>query len=72
MISIFILSIKTYSLAKSSNPGFLYCILAEVKIHYTQHGGIFLQVRYSTSTRSSHGAFTCYDVSATPSSVCSA
>ena len=57
MISIYTLSIKTYSLAKGSNPGkeglfpdFLYYILAEVKIHYTQHGGIFLQVRYSTST----------------------
>ena len=50
MISIFILSIKTYSLAKGTSPGFLYNILAEVKIHYTQQGGIFLQVRYSTST----------------------
>jgi len=59
MISIYTLSIKTYSLAKGSNPGkeglfpfpdFLYYILAEVKIHCTQHGGIFLQVRYSTST----------------------
>ena len=72
MISIYTLSIKTYSPAKGSSPGFLYYILAEVKIHSITWWGIFLQVRYSTSTRSSHGAFTCYDVSATPSSVRSA
>ena len=38
MISIYSLSIKTYSLAKGSSTGFLYSILAELKIHYTRGG----------------------------------
>ena len=43
----FILSIKTYGLAKGSSPGFLYCILAEVKIHYARDG----ESSYKSATR---------------------
>ena len=67
MISIFILSIKTYSLAKGSSPGFLYYILAEVKIHYTRDGVSSHKSATRLPHSDFHGAFTCYDVLAAPS-----